>query len=65
MARLGIVFHGVLIAASLLTASRVDAQTPPSPVLTEMPKPNGTPVPKTPDGRADLSGVWNDLRAPG
>ena len=57
MARLGIVFYGVLIAASLLTASRVDAQTPPSPVLTEMPKPNGTPVPKTPDGRADLSGV--------
>ena len=44
---------------ALFAAVSVDAQPPPSPVLTEMPKPNGTPVPRTPDGRADLSGVWN------
>ena len=28
-------------------------------VLTEQPEPDGTPVPRTPDSRADLSGVWN------
>ncbi|MGD8324646.1 MAG: hypothetical protein PVF50_09785, partial [Gammaproteobacteria bacterium] len=28
-------------------------------VLAEQPEPDGTPVPRTPDGRADLSGVWN------
>ena len=49
----------VAIATSLFAAVSVDGQPPQSPVLTEMPKPNGTPVPRTPDGRADLSGVWN------
>src|SRR5512134_3973672 len=53
------VARAVAIAVSLCVAVSVDAQPPASPVLTEMPKPNGTPVPRTPDGRADLSGVWN------
>jgi hypothetical protein len=30
-----------------------------TPVLTQMPAGNGTPVPRTADGRADLSGLWN------
>ena len=30
-----------------------------TPVLTEQPPPDGTPVPRAPDGRADLSGFWN------
>jgi len=34
-----------------------EAQTPPASGI--QPKPDGTPVPRTPDGRADLSGVWN------
>ena len=34
-----------------------NAQTPPA--LGIQPKPDGTPVPRTQDGRADLSGIWN------
>jgi hypothetical protein len=29
------------------------------PVTTTQPEPDGTPAPRTPDGRADLSGVWD------
>jgi hypothetical protein len=47
----------VAVSASLLAPSLVLAQE--SPVLTKQPEPDGTPVPRTPDGRADLSGVWN------
>ena len=28
-------------------------------VLGSKPNPDGTPVPRTPDGKADLSGIWN------
>jgi hypothetical protein len=45
------------LPAVLLSVSLAWAQG--SPVLTEQPEPDGTPVPRTPDGRADLSGVWN------
>ena len=53
------VARAVAIAMSFSVAATIGAQPAPSPVLTEMPKPNGTPVPRTADGRADLSGVWN------
>jgi len=43
--------------AVMAAATPTEAQR--SPVLTEQPEPDGTPVPRTPDGRADLSGVWN------
>src|SRR5947207_2016219 len=59
MARLIKVACASAISALLLTGSSADAQPPQAPVLTEMPKPNGTPVPRTPQGRVDLSGVWN------
>jgi hypothetical protein len=49
----------VSTAIAFFVAVPIDAQPAASPVLTEMPKPNGTPVPRTPDGRANLSGVWN------
>src|SRR5690606_29882654 len=45
--------------ASLLAFAPSLASAQASPVLTEQPEPDGTPVPRTPDGRADLSGVWN------
>jgi len=44
-------------ASALLTPPHAAAQR--SPVLTEQPEPDGTPVPRRADGRADLSGVWN------
>jgi hypothetical protein len=48
-----------LCASSSLRAQGAVNAPPASPVLTAAPKPDGTPVPRTPDGRADLSGVWN------
>ena len=36
----------IAIAVALSVALRVGAQPPDAPVLTEMPKPNGTPVPR-------------------
>jgi hypothetical protein len=51
--------RAIAIAAFFSVVVSADGQPPTSPVLTEMPKPNGTPVPRTLDGRADLSGVWN------
>ena len=53
------VVRAVATALAFSVVVPVNAQPPASPVLTEMPKPNGTPVPRTSDGRADLSGVWN------
>jgi len=53
------VARALALALSLGIAASIDAQPPASPVVTEMPKANGTLVPRTPDGRADLSGVWN------
>jgi hypothetical protein len=48
------------VAASVHFSAPIAAQAPnQSPVVTAQPAPNGTPVPRTPDGRADLSGVWN------
>jgi hypothetical protein len=44
-------------ATAFLTPSLAVAQR--SPVLTEQPEPDGTPVPRRHDGRADLTGVWN------
>ena len=47
----------VAVAASLVTPAAAAGQA--FPVLTAPPAPDGTPVLRTPDGRADLSGVWN------
>jgi hypothetical protein len=44
-------------ATAFLTPSLAVAQR--SPMLTEQPEPDGTPVPRRHDGRADLTGVWN------
>ncbi len=46
-----------ILLASLLLPLSVHAQ--PTPVLTEQPAPDGTPVPRDAWGRADLNGVWN------
>jgi hypothetical protein len=46
------------LALSLVMFAPVAAQNN-SPVLTAMPAGDGTPVPKTADGRPNLSGVWN------
>src|SRR6185295_19842110 len=54
-----VVAYGIAVAVCFFSSLSVDAQPPPSTVLTQMPKSNGTPVPRTPQGRADLSGVWN------
>ena len=35
-----------------------------NPVLTQQRPGNGTPIPRTPDGRADLSGFWNKASHP-
>ena len=35
-----------------------------NPVLTKQPPGDGTPIPRTPDGRADLSGFWNKASHP-
>lgn len=47
----------VVATASVLAPPPAAAQR--SPVLTEQPQPDGTSVPRRPDGRADLTGVWN------
>ena len=46
----------IALAALLLAPAAARAQQPPAPVPA---RPDGTPVPRTADGRADLSGVWN------
>ena len=40
------------------------AQQRSTPVLTKQPPGDGTPIPRTPDGRADLSGFWNKSTHP-
>src|SRR5215510_13022144 len=47
----------VVCVALLVLGQNAEGQAPP--VSGIQPKPDGTPVPRTPDGRADLSGVWN------
>jgi len=47
----------VVWVALVVFGQNAYGQTPP--VLGTQPQPDGTPVPRTPDGRADLSGVWN------
>ena len=44
--------------ASALMAQGSPAQAP-RPYVQAGPQPNGTPVPRTAWGKADLSGVWN------
>ena len=56
--------HVGWLAVVAVTASSLLLLPPPalaqrSPVLTEQPEPDGTPIPRRPDGRADLTGVWN------
>jgi hypothetical protein len=46
-----------VVAVPLLAPPPAEAQR--NVVLTEQPDPDGTPVPRQPDGRADLSGVWD------
>jgi hypothetical protein len=46
-------------AAPFVAPTSTSGQGQASPVLTSPPPPDGTPVPRSPDGRADLSGVWN------
>ena len=48
-----------LAVAALGIPADVAAQQNSSPVLTEAPPGDGTPIPRTPGGRADLSGFWN------
>ena len=61
--RTGSSFFFFVIAAlavdTLGLPTNVAAQRNSSPVLIEAPPGNGTPVPRTPDGRADLTGFWN------
>lgn len=42
-----------------LGAFAQNAQVQPAAVLGSKPNPDGTPVPRTPDGKTDLSGIWN------
>jgi hypothetical protein len=42
-----------------LGAFAQNAQVQAAAVLGSKPNPDGTPVPRTPDGKADLSGIWN------
>ena len=48
-----------LAVGALAIPKDAAAQQNRTPVLTEQPPGDGTPVPRTPDGRADLSGFWN------
>ena len=52
------VFFMALAIGALGIPADVAAQGS-TPVLTEQPPGNGTPISRTPDGRADLSGFWN------
>lgn len=60
-----LVFASIAVLLSARPATTLVAQQPLSqdpgatPVLTRMPSGNGTPVPRTADGRADLTGLWN------
>jgi len=52
---LGGLATAAVLALSMMSMAVLSAQGPaPAPTL-----PDGTPVPRTADGRADLSGVWN------
>ena len=52
-------FVVVALAVGALGAPSGTAAQQSTPVLTEQPPGDGTPVPRTPEGRADLSGFWN------
>jgi hypothetical protein len=54
-----ILVGAVLCSAVLGAASTAGAQTPPAAATAVATTPDGTPVPRTSNGRADLSGVWN------
>ena len=47
------------LATGTLGISAGTAAGQSTPVLTEQPPGDGTPIPRAPDGRADLSGFWN------
>src|SRR5262249_35399410 len=53
----GIAAMFVVWVGLVVFSQNAEGQTPP--VLGIQPQSDGTPVPRTPDGRADLSGVWN------
>ena len=48
-----------MLAMGALGLSAGDAAGQSTPVLTEQPPGDGTPIPRAADGRADLSGFWN------
>ena len=53
----GIAAMFVVWVGLVVFGQNAEGQTPP--VLVKQPQSDGTPVPRTPDGRADLTGVWN------
>jgi hypothetical protein len=53
----GIAAMFVVWVGLVVFGQNAEGQTPP--VLVNQPQSDGTPVPRTPDGRADLTGVWN------